>query len=99
MAIGRLSIKVGKAGKTGPHAAYITRSGEYARLQRGEKLEATEAGNLPAWAEADPLVFWQAADAHERANGTTYREMEIALPRELSPVGWACTHAQHFHAR
>ena len=86
MAIGRLSVKVGKAGKAGPHAAYISREGQYAqRLERGEKLEATEAGNMPAWATAQPQQFWQAADAFERANGTTYREMEIALPRELQP--------------
>nr|CRY94897.1 hypothetical protein [uncultured prokaryote] len=84
MAIGRLSMKVGKAGKAGPHAAYIAREGQYAdRLERGEKLEATEAGNMPAWAQSNPQAFWQAADAYERKNGTTYREMEIALPREL----------------
>ena len=53
MAIGRLSMKVGKAGKAGPHAAYIAREGQYAdRLKRGEKLEATEAGNMPAWAQS-----------------------------------------------
>lgn len=85
MAIGRLSMKVGKAGKAGPHAAYIAREGQYAnRLERGERLEATEAGNMPAWAQSNPLAFWQAADAYERKNGTTYREMEIALPRELT---------------
>lgn len=85
MAIARLSMKVGKTGKAGPHAAYITREGEYAhRREKGEALEACEAGNLPLWAQANPLEFWRAADAHERANGTTYREMEIALPRELS---------------
>ena len=84
MAIARLSMKVGKAGRACPHAAYIVREGQHARhLSRGEKLEACEAGNLPAWAEHDPLLFWQAADAYERSNGTTYREMEIALPREL----------------
>lgn len=86
VAIGRLSMKVGKAGKAGPHAAYIAREGQYAsRLERGERLEATEAGNMPAWARSSPQEFWQAADANERANGTTYREMEIALPRELTP--------------
>ena len=86
MAIGRLSVKVGKAGKAGPHAAYISREGQYAQcLERGEKLEATEAGNMPAWATGQPQQFWQAADTFERANGTTYREMEIALPRELEP--------------
>ncbi len=85
MAIARLSMKVGKAGKAGPHAAYIAREGEYAhRREKGEALEACEAGNMPLWAQANPLEFWRAADAHERANGTTYREMETALPRELS---------------
>jgi hypothetical protein len=79
-----LSVKVGKAGKAAPHAAYIAREGQYAhRLERAEKLEATEAGNMPAWAQSKAQAFWQAADAFERKNGTTYREMEIALPREL----------------
>lgn len=86
MAIGRLSVKVGKAGKAGPHAAYIAREGQYAdRLDRGEKLEATEAGNMPAWAQHSPQLFWQAADQFERKNGAAYREFEIALPRELNP--------------
>ena len=85
MAISHLSVKVGATGKAGPHAAYIAREGKYAdRLERGEKLEATEAGNLPAWAQANPQEFWKAADQNERANGTTYREFEIALPRELA---------------
>lgn len=85
MAIARLSVKVGSAGKASPHAAYITRAGRYARpSERGERLAATQAGNMPAWAQADPGCFWLAADEHERKSGTTYREMEIALPRELS---------------
>ena len=80
-------MKVGKKGKAAPHAAYIVREGQYAkRLERGEKLEATEAGNMPAWAKAQPQQFWHAADVFERVNGTTYREMEIALPRELDPT-------------
>ena len=42
MAIGRLSMKVGKAGKAGPHAAYIAREGQYAsRLERGLPLAQT----------------------------------------------------------
>jgi hypothetical protein len=87
MAIARLSMKFGKAGKAAAHAAYIAREAQYAhRLQNGERLEAKETGNLPAWAEAEPNRFWHAADTYERANGTTYREMEIALPRELTPA-------------
>lgn len=85
MAIARLSMKVGKRGKAASHAAYISRIGQYVRyLERGEKLEATECGNMPAWAQFNSLEFWQAADCYERENGTTYREMEISLPRELS---------------
>jgi hypothetical protein len=49
-------------------------------------LEATGYGNLPAWAEHEPALFWSAADRYERANGATYREIEIALPRELNPA-------------
>ena len=49
-------------------------------------MEATGHGNLPAWAEGDPALFCSAADRHERANGATYREIEIALPRELDPA-------------
>lgn len=84
MAIGRLKMKVGGTGKAGPHASYIFREGRYARDETLERLDATESGNMPAWAENDPVAFWRAADAHERVNGTTYREMEIAIPRELS---------------
>ena len=84
MAIPRLSMKAGKPGAAGAHAAYISRQGEYAnRLERGEKLEATEDGNMPRWAMHNAQEFWKASDQYERKNGTTYREMEIALPREL----------------
>ena len=38
---------------------------------------------MPEFAQADPLAFWVAADAYERANGRTYTELQIALPREL----------------
>ena len=40
---------------------------------------------MPEWARDNPSHFWQAADQFERANGSTYRELEIALPRELTP--------------
>lgn len=79
-----MKIKTGGTGKATPHAEYIVRQGEYAnRLQR-EKLEYTEHGNMPKWAEHNPIEFWKAADLYERKNGSTYREFEISLPRELS---------------
>jgi RHS repeat-associated protein len=42
--------------------------------------------NMPEFAQADPHSFWVAADAYERANGRTYTELQIALPRELEPA-------------
>lgn len=39
---------------------------------------------MPDFAQADPRQFWEAADQYERANGRTYSELQIALPRELS---------------
>lgn len=85
MATAHLSVKVGKSGKGTPHAEYIARVGKYAqRLEQGEKLEATESGNMPKWAQENPILFWQAADQYERKNGYVYREHEIALPRELN---------------
>ncbi|BEC72821.1 hypothetical protein VEE57_45370 (plasmid) [Escherichia coli] len=38
---------------------------------------------MPATTQSSPLALGQSADAYERKTGTTYREMEIALPREL----------------
>lgn len=84
MATAHLSVKVGKVGKATPHAEYIAREGKYSERLTREKLEATESGNMPAWAEKDPMKFWQAADTYERKNGYVYREHEIALPREIS---------------
>jgi hypothetical protein len=83
MATYHCSVKVGGKGRGAAHAAYTSREGPYA-WQEG--LEHSEHGNLPAWAQADPLAFWRAADAHERANGAVYREIEVALPRELTPA-------------
>ena len=85
MASYHCSVKVGGKGQARGHAAYIAREGHYAERDGYEDLEATGYGNLPSWAEHEPLVFWSAADRHERANGATYREIEIALPRELNP--------------
>lgn len=81
MATYHLSVKFGGKGKALAHANYITREDKFSRRK---DLEHTEHGNMPEWAKDDPAHFWQAADAFERANGSTYREIEIALPRELN---------------
>ncbi|MCC4598242.1 MobA/MobL family protein [Xanthomonas campestris pv. phormiicola] len=75
------SIKSGKKGSARRHANYIERRG--AQSARGDLIHASH-GNMPEWAEGDPSLFWSMADRHERANGATYREHEIALPNELT---------------
>ncbi|HGH5363929.1 TPA: mobilization protein MobA [Yersinia enterocolitica] len=82
MASYHLSVKTGGKGSASPHADYIAREGKYAR-EKDTDLEHKESGNMPAWAAHKPSEFWKAADTSERANGCTYREIEIALPREL----------------
>lgn len=84
MASYHLSVKIGGKGNASPHADYIARDGKYAR-EKDSDLEHKESGNMPAWAAHKPSEFWKAADTFERANGCTYREIEIALPRELKP--------------
>lgn len=83
MASYHLNVKVGGKGKALAHAHYITREDKYAR-RRDDDLVHVESGNMPNWAAHNPAEFWAAADAHERVNGCTYREIEIALPRELN---------------
>ncbi len=63
------------------HADYIEREGRYSSK---EDLQYSESGNMPKWAEHDASVFWHAADVYERSNGRPFRELEIALPRELN---------------
>lgn len=85
MASYHLSVKTGGKGKAASHADYIAREGKYAR-EKDNDLGHQESGNMPAWAAHKPSEFWKAADTFERANGCTYREIEIALPRELTPA-------------
>ncbi|EAQ7674214.1 MobA/MobL family protein [Salmonella enterica] len=81
MATYHLSVKFGGKGKALAHASYIMREDKFSDRK---DLEHAEHGNMPEWAKDDPAHFWQAADEFERANGSTYREFEIALPRELN---------------
>jgi len=74
-------VKSGKKGNAVEHVNYITRQG---RFGVREDLVFSAHGNMPAWAEHDPVSFWRAGDKHERANGAVYREHEISLPEELT---------------
>lgn len=85
MASYHLSVRVGAKGKASGHADYIAREGKYQRGARYEDLESSGHGNMPRWAEHDPREFWRASDEHERKGGSAYREIELALPRELDP--------------
>lgn len=81
MASFHFSVKCGRKGTAKEHAHYITRQGSHAK--RGD-LVTIGHGNLPTWAKNNPSNFWAASDKHERKNGSSYRELEIALPGELN---------------
>lgn len=86
MALAHLHNKVGKVGYAASHSDYIQRIGKYKNsIKNREVVEAIGYGNMPLWAVHDPSVFWQSSDAFERKNGTSYREIEASLPRELTP--------------
>ena len=85
MAVYHLKVSVGS--RSGGQSAraksdYIEREGRYE--QDREELEHRESENMPEWAEDDPRSYWVAADEYERANGRVYREVQFALPKELS---------------
>ena len=85
MSLYHLSTSVGsRAGGQSASAKddYIEREGRYEG--DASELEHAESGHMPEWAEEDPHAYWKAADAHERANGRLFREVEFALPSELS---------------
>ncbi len=62
------------------HFQYIVRQTH----NQKQDLMYVHHANYPEWAKENPLEFWKAADLYERANGRTYSEFEIALPRPLS---------------
>ena len=85
MAIYHLTAKTVSRGESASAAVrsdYIERSGRYAN-DHAEVLHKGH-GNMPAWASDDPRKYWETADAHERANGRLFKQIEFALPKELS---------------
>jgi hypothetical protein len=85
MAIYHLHASTGSR-KGGQSAAaksdYIRREGKYTRDP--SEVLASGSGNMPDFAADHPAIYWQAADDFERANGRLFKEVEFALPRELS---------------
>ena len=85
MAVYHLKVSVGsRAGGQSAVAKddYIEREGRYEKDR--EELEHSESDRMPEWAEEDPRSYWEAADEHERANGSLFREITFALPKELN---------------
>lgn len=76
-------VRPGRKGKGGDHAQYIAREGRFKAEKYGE-IGEHEVGNLPEWARGSAARFFATADDHERSNGNSYREFELALPKELS---------------
>lgn len=62
------------------HLEYINRESVFQK--RGGCVFAKS--HLPQWAGGRAKKFFQAADKYERANGERYKEIEFALPNELS---------------
>ncbi len=84
MAIYHLTASTWSAGQgkgAGGHSRYIARTGPYSK--QDQECILTEMGHMPDWVK-DPADYWDAADRYERKNGTVYREIEVALPAELS---------------
>ena len=79
MAIARLSVKVGKAGKAAPHSEYIDRDEEKKLKQEQAEtdLEHSAYGNMPKWAEHNPIAFWEAADLYERKMAVLIENMKL----------------------
>ena len=87
-AIYHLNVRTGSRSKgqsARAAAAYIQREAEYRQdRETTDELLYTESGHMPAWADADPTTYWDAADLHERANGRLFQRVEVALPTALT---------------
>lgn len=62
------------------HTDYINRAGKFAI--KGGCIYT--AHHLPTWADDSPKKFFQAAEAYEGVGYSRYKEIEFALPNELS---------------
>ena len=85
MAVYHLKAGIGSRGggqSAAAKNAYVCREGRYAG--DADELLYRKDGNMPQWAQDEPGHYWQAADDGERANGSLYREVQFALPQELS---------------
>lgn len=89
MAIYHLNADIGskdKGDSAVAKCAYITRTGAYQK--KADECAYSASGNMPKWPKTNPQQdashYWKAADTYERDNGRLFRELEFALPRELT---------------
>lgn len=83
MAIYHLTAKTVSRGTSSAKARhdYIEREGRYASDKA--EVEHSQSGNMPEWAQ-DARKYWDAADTYERGNGRLFKQLEFALPKELT---------------
>lgn len=85
MAIYHLTAKTVSRGGTASAQGrfeYVCRTGRFSH--DADEVLHVQSGNMPTWAAETPGAYWSAADLHERANGRLFKQIEFALPRELS---------------
>lgn len=86
MAIYHLTLKTGSALKGQSALAksnYIKREGKYLNRENDDQVLIKSDLFMPSWAKTG-ADFWRAADKYERANARIFKELEFALPRELT---------------
>ena len=83
MAIYHLTAKTVSRGTSSAKARhdYIEREGKYQADK--EEVSYSQSGNMPEWAE-DAKKYWDSADVYERGNGRLFKQLEFALPKELT---------------
>lgn len=86
MASYHFTVKVGKRGAGASHADYVQRAGTYKNYRDGEDLVHAESANMPQWCIENPSELFRQADINERKNGSSYREFEVAIPREFTTI-------------
>lgn len=84
MAIYHLTAKTVSRGNWSAAAKsdYIERENRYKKDH--DELAYKASGNMPSWAQDMPRKYWDSADTYERENGRLFKQVEFALPKELT---------------
>ena len=85
MAIYHLTVKTISKEKSASSLArydYIERKEKYSSGL--DEVLFSSAGNMPEWAAKNDREYWKSADSYERQNGRLCKQIEFAIPKELS---------------